>query len=202
MIDSVVAIVGMRGAGKSTYLKRSLPSLTPYLLIDPVIDPHFEQIHRPQSTQELYDLFASGTPQQVVSTPDNTASFDWMCSLVLAYGRQRLSRQERITLIVDEVDNFTTPYEIPENFRKCFAYGRHYSTNIVVCARRVVDIHKYIRSQISTWVVFPLNSEDIKTLYTVVDFPQYPELKRTDRNCEYFTYNTISHKFTKNLLTY
>lgn len=196
--NHVTTVLGHRGSGKSTWLSRNLDSYEPFILIDPLVDQRFQdmRVYRINDVSEGFRFFKEGNPRRVCISP-NLQCFDFFCGVALA--------KRGMTVVIDEVDNYTTSYFVSPNFDKMLRYGRHRQTNIVMVARRPKDINKLLRSQTTRFIIFPLGYEESKELADQIGeaYKAIPNLKcRKDISTEYLDYDFHSHDYQIKTLYY
>ncbi len=155
--NHITTVLGHRGSGKSTWLYRNIESFFPFVLVDPLYDPKYEKLnlYKIRTIPEALHLFKNGSPARIYISPD-LPTFDFFCGLMLAKGN--------MTLVIDEVDHYSTNYFISKYFKKLVKYGRHRQVNLVMVARRPKEIHPLLRSQTTRFIIFPVSGEDIREL--------------------------------------
>lgn len=196
-------ILGQRGTGKTTYLFRNLDSYEPFVVVDPVFDPKFQNadLYHLKSVDESLKFFKYGNPRRIYISP-NLVTFDFFCGVALARGN--------ITLIVDEADHYATSYYISPNFKKVINIGRHRNVNVVAICRRPNNLSPIIRGQATRFVLFQMGGEDAKKLQSYVGSEvadKIPKLQTKYANnvpvaSEYITYDFKRRVYSKELLKY
>lgn len=192
--NEIIAVFGHRGSGKTTWLMENIESFQPFLLVDPLYDPKFRVLglYNITSMDEAFDLFKNGEPKRCYITP-NLETFNIFCGLCLAKGN--------ITLIVDEVDQFSTSQYMPPHFKEAIKMGRHVGVNIIAACRRPHEMNPLIRSQANRFIIFPMGGEDCKDLTSYIKevMGLVMNLKSGDGWTEYIDYDF--RKKTANILT-
>lgn len=196
--DEVIAVFGHRGSGKTTWLIKNIDFYQPFVLVDPLYDPKFKvlDLYVIKSPDEALQLFQYGQPQRIYISP-NLETFDFFCGLILAKGN--------MTLVVDEVDNYSTSYFISPYFKKILKIGRHRNVSVITVSRRPKEMNPLIRSQAKRFIVFPMGGEDLKALESYLNktIMRYAaELKSTDEYSEYIDYNFQTHEYTVEKIIY
>jgi len=198
MDNHITLVLGHRGSGKSTWLFRNIESFRPFILIDPLFDPKYQQLglYEIEDLEELGGFFRTGRPERVYISPNRTA-FDLVCGLCLARGG--------ITMVIDEVDNYATTHRIGDYFRQVLKYGRHRGVNLVMVARRAKEINPLLRSQATRFIIFPLGAEDAAELRTHIGDEAartLGECRREDARTEYIDFGFSTNKFEKRILEF
>jgi len=182
--NQIIAVFGHRGSGKTTWLMREIDSFEPFILVDPLYDPKFKalNLYTITSIEEAFDLFKVGDPRRCYITP-NLETFNIFCGLCLAKGN--------ITLIVDEVDQYSTTQWLPARFKQAIKMGRHRGVNIIAACRRPHEMNILIRSQANRFIIFPMGGEDCKDLTSYIPdaFELIMRLKSGSDWTEYIDYN-------------
>lgn len=183
--NETTLVLGHRGSGKSTWLAQHIEGYRPFILVDPLFDPKYEKLglYKVASMPELLQLFKTGNPQRIYISP-NPKAFDLLCGMVLARGN--------LTLVIDEVDQYQDNYDIPPYFRQILKIGRHKGVNVVMVARQPKEIHKFLRSQASRFIIFPLGGEDCRELEEHIGYEakKVAMLKmQPGKGSEYLDYN-------------
>lgn len=187
--NQIIAVFGHRGSGKTTWLMNEIESFKPFLLIDPLYDPKFKtlDLYTITSIDQGFDLFVNGDPQRCYITP-NLETFNIFCGLALAKGN--------ITLIVDEVDQFSTSQYMPSRFKQAIKMGRHVGVNVIAACRRPHEMNPLIRSQANRFIIFPMGGEDCKDLVSYIPevFTLVMNLKTAEGMTEYIDYDFRAKK--------
>lgn len=155
----------------------------PFVFIDPLFDDKLfsARVYHLKTMDDAINIFKHGIPQRLYASPD-LFTFDYLCGLVLAHGQ--------LTLIIDEVDNFTTSQYLPMYFRRIVKYGRHRQIGLIAAARRPMEMNKLIRSQANRFVVFPMGGEDAKDLeeYIGSSWKDVLNLSSSNEGSQYIEY--------------
>lgn len=195
--NEMIAVLGQRGTGKTTWMFRNLPS-TPFVIVDPVYDVKFKSIplKRIETIEEGFNLFKNGSPQRIYISP-NLQTFDFFCKMILAKGN--------MTLIVDEVDHYANQWYIPDGLKKIVNVGRHRNVNLWTIARRPKNTHPIIRAQANRFIIFQMGLEDAKTLESYIGKEASDKtvtLKTEANGSEYIDYNFKTRSYTINRIVY
>lgn len=122
--NTVIAVFGRKGLGKTYMVKHLCRNCRRMILIDSMRE--YENGKIIYSFDELLNETEAGE-YRCIFRPLDPKDFDNAASLALARGHG--------TLVVDEVDQYTTSYNIPDGLRSAIHYGRHYNTDIIIAAR-------------------------------------------------------------------
>lgn len=194
----MIAVLGQRGTGKTTWIFKNLDSFAPFVLIDPLYDPKFKKVdlHHLENIADAVPLFRDKDPRRIYASP-NLSAFDFLCGCVLARGD--------MTLIVDEVDFYCTSWYISGNFKKVIDIGRHKNVNLIALCRRPKNMNPRIRAQATRFIVFPIGGEDAKDLdsYLGRGFNAHIEKLKTNGNgSQYIEYDFKTKNYSLKHLTY
>lgn len=176
----VITVLGQRGSGKSSWLKKNVPDIPRFILWDTLgeyIDPSFNQF---DNLQELYSFVYDnqGGQFQAVYNSVNDKDFDGVCMIAGAVGD--------CTLIVEEVDTYATPNYCPSELLVLLKKGRHYGVSMVFVSRRPAEIHRMITAQSQRFILFRiLEPNDVRYLKSIVGesadrLPSLPVLSYID----------------------
>lgn len=147
-MNEVIFVSGQRGSGKSYWVKDYIKGLTRYLLYDTIGEyesgPHFEDI------EDLIDYCGpyenGGGFLEAVYDPIGNDDFGLFCDVALALGN--------VYVIIEEMDEFTTPYYTPIELQQMIKRGRHRGVNVLGVSRRPAEISRLFTSQATRFVVF------------------------------------------------
>lgn len=168
----IITVLGQRGSGKSSWVKKKLPAIPRFLLWDTLGE--YAGFDMFTDRAELFRHVSerqAGIFQCVFNCLEETEAeaFDWICELAAAV--------ENVCLIVEEVDTYATPSVIPGSLRKLLKIGRHYGVSMIFVSRRPAEINRLITSQSQRFVCFRMfEPNDIRYLSSVIG-PAAAELK-------------------------
>jgi hypothetical protein len=157
----IITVLGQRGSGKSSWVKKRLPKIPRFILWDTL-----GEYKGHETFDNLEDLVRylhkneSGFFQAVYNTL-NEDEFEKVCRLAGAVGT--------CTLIVEEVDTYATPTNCPYELRKLLKVGRHYGVSMIFVSRRPAEINRLITSQSQRFVCFKMfEPRDIVYLRSII----------------------------------
>ena len=147
-MNEIIFVSGQRGSGKTYWVKDHLKGLTRYLLYDTMGEyesgPHFEEI------EELIDFLVpyenGGGFFEVVFDPIEHSDFETFCEVALALGN--------VYVVIEEIDQFATPYQTPIALQKMIKYGRHRGVNVLGVSRRPSEVSRLFTSQTTRFIIF------------------------------------------------
>lgn len=160
--SEVVAVVGLRGYGKSVWTKKYIAPRPRVFLFDPVQDYKKEGfIYYNGSAlldfndQQFYNYDNYNEFKHAISNPDDV-------DILAALSYQSTYN----TLAIDEASFiFPARQRLPEFMRELVFLGRHRNINVVIAAQRAMSIPIDLRSQINRMVSFrQLEGSDIDWL--------------------------------------
>lgn len=162
--NEIIFVSGRRGSGKSYWTKELSQSLPRCVILDPLgeykADEYFTEIEtfiEFQKADKANPKFFTVSFNPV----DLEEDFDLFCRAILARGD--------VYLIMEELDQLSTPYNTPYDFAKLIKYGRHYGIQIVGVSRRPAEVSRLFTSQASRFVCFPqFEPNDIKYWRSII----------------------------------
>ena len=142
-----IAILGTRGCGKTT-LSRKIQSAWPrQVIIDPVAEysdgivvsnfsAFSEQLKKFEAeNQKKFRLIVRPDPE----IEDHAAFLNAVLRVCFHF--------RNIQVVIEEVQYFTTPHELPTQLRNCLFMGRHQGLSLVFVTQRPGALNKNILSQ-------------------------------------------------------
>ena len=92
---------------------------------------------------------------------DDEEQLEFMCSLVCAL--------ENCFFIVEEVDQYATPSQMPHEFRKLLKTGRHFGVSMIFVSRRPAEMNRLITAQSRRFICFQmLEPADIRFMKSII----------------------------------
>lgn len=180
-MNEMIFVSGQRGSGKSYWVKDHLRGLTRYLLYDtmgeygPAAGPCFVEI------DELIDYLVpyenGGGFFEAVFAPIEDSDFETFCEVGLALGN--------VCVIIEEVDQFATPYYTPLAFQKMIKRGRHRGVNVLGVSQRPASVSRLLTSQTTRFIVFRMFEPKDITYYKSIIGPVADRLGKID-NYDFF----------------
>jgi AAA+ ATPase superfamily predicted ATPase len=177
MTNEIIVILGRKGCGKTTLLRKFVSEKKRVIFFDPIgqfsdgviiVDPlsllRFLQIN----CEKQYRIIYNPDPDSYVADGllDDTKEKDYikrhfaaLCEIV--------RNLYNVYFAVDEVDLVTRPGECPNSFRSIIAHGRHSCISIVATTRRQTETSRLLTSQADVLISFEQHEPaDIKYLAT------------------------------------
>ncbi len=146
-----ILVMGQRGCGKSYLAKRLqtmwprrvvIDSLNEYTADDGEVVSDFEAF-----SNRLLQLKESKTDRFVLifqSHPENAIGdqeFNHIMRLCFYFGG--------IQIVIEEVQNYSNPHNLPDWLKKCLLIGRHQNLSLLFTSQRPGEVNKTIISQCS-----------------------------------------------------
>lgn len=143
MKREIKLVFGKTGSGKSYFVKNEL--LKNYSRIV-IVDPQFEYEEGLvfTSIQDLSTFYLEHRPEKFTfiarfkSDRDIELLFRW-CYII-----------GNLVLVVEEAEQYISPYTKSSNFLKLVRYGRHKAVSIIGVARRLSELSTDFKSQVNT----------------------------------------------------
>jgi len=143
-------VFGVRGEGKTWYLIDKIKSSPlPCIVIDTLRDPkdnydkYAIRIYEPMILK--FDMF------KIVYTPETPVDFAAFC--------YHCARMRNYRLIIDEVDFWSSNKKVPKELLNLYRYSRHYHIDIYASCRNPYEIHRQLRGNTNTFVIYRLTEE-------------------------------------------
>lgn len=143
-------VMGRRGCGKS-YLAKRLQELWPRKVIFDSLHEYQDECERANSFLEFCEIIArlkSASPDRFtlvvnfdIESEHSQSEFDQMLRLCYYYGN--------IQVIIEEVQNFSSPHNLPHWLKNCLLTGRHQNLSLLFTTQRPGELNKTILSQCS-----------------------------------------------------
>jgi len=159
-----ITVLGQKGSGKSSWVKKKLPEIPRFILWDTLGE--YVEFKDFENCENIHDLFRyvkknEGGVFQAVYNSVEDSEIDHVCKITQAVGD--------CYLIIEEVDNFATPTNMPMELKKVLKYGRHYNISMIFISRRPAEINRLITSQSQRFVCFKMfEPRDITYLRSIM----------------------------------
>ena len=156
--SDVVTITGIRGSGKSYFLKKLMASNSCFLVYD-VMQEHNNNGGVIVNNLKDLQYHLSKGHKKIVYRPISisTIEFDWICKAVYRMGNR--------TLIVEESNRVIESMKITKGTSELIDLGRHRNVGLVCVTRRIAVLDKLPVSQSEHIIVFKtVLPNDIKYL--------------------------------------
>lgn len=149
----IALVLGRRGYGKTTYIKKALiPASGRVLIFDTLGE--YSDVARPSYT--VVDFLSSVERHQggyfrlslvpLDAGDDPSIAFDLFVRTLWALGD--------CTGVVDEIDAVSSPTSVPGSLARSIRYGRHRSVSLVAASRRAAEVPRLLTSQADLIVSF------------------------------------------------
>lgn len=189
----VVTVLGQRGSGKSSWVKRALPEIPRFIVWDTLGE--YTQFDGVESVGELIEYVyprIDGVFQVVINSMIDD-DLEQVCRVAGAV--------KNLHLIVEEVDTYATPGKAPYELKRLLKIGRHYGVSMIFVSRRPAEINRLITSQSQRFIMFRMfEPGDIRYLKSIIgpeamELTELKPLHYLDWNHGEITYGEI--KFEK-----
>lgn len=169
-----ILMVGRSGCGKS-HLGNQISEIFPRLIIFDSLDEHHKKSDSEQEVKS-FDEFSSVikmiqlyklTKFKIIvkidtSHPDNKEIINHYLKLIYHVGD--------VFVVIEETQDYCTPYEIPRYFQKCMTSGRHFNIGFLFTTQRPSFLNKTILSQCTHIFVGNLiDQNDNKAVSSFID---------------------------------
>jgi len=150
MDNEMIFVSGQRGSGKSYWIRHKTTELSRFLLFDTLSEyqgcaPSFDDLTELiEHCQKAGDGFLEALFDDPSEDPKET--FPLFCEIGQEIGN--------LYVIVEEIDIFATPYDVPEELNRLIKYGRHRGVNLIAVSRRPAEVSRLITSQATRFIIF------------------------------------------------
>ena len=144
--NEIIFVSGMRGSGKSYWVKNYLLSLPRLVVYDSLGE--YKGQKRVFQLIDLINFFKKKKEgfYDVIFDTYNNENFPLFCKVIMT--------QKNLYVIVEEIDFFSTPFFTCIELQKLIKYGRHYQINIIGISRRPAEVSRLFTSQATRFIIF------------------------------------------------
>jgi hypothetical protein len=154
--NCIIGIAGMKGYGKSTYLKNNFENSHALALIDTLGEHSAWCPPCPEKDIEKQVEWLASPPDKFMASfmlnpelkDENRDELHFNMLLKAAY------MAGDMTLVIEEVDNHASANYLPPGLKIVVDYGRHRSLDIVWLTRNLPDVPRKLTSQTDIFVLF------------------------------------------------
>jgi DNA helicase HerA-like ATPase len=149
MTNFICVVFGKKGSGKTTLVKRSASFLSRVVIFDPLSEyADGVVISDAASLAEYLRVNHAGKFKIIFRAEDDQVFSEAFYACRNMYD---------MTIIIEEVDNFCSPYDIEENLRGIIRYGRHRQLSIIGVSRRPAEVSRHLTAQADCIISFIQN---------------------------------------------
>lgn len=166
----ITVVLGQRGSGKTTWVKRQLPTLPRFILWNTVNDDYsgFEVVNDREGLYQYVWKNRSGICQVVVNYLEEKGLEDKELEGFL-FTCQVAEAVENICLIIEEIDTYATTQAIPYELKRLLKLGRHFGVSMIAVSRRPAEINRLITSQAQRFICFKtIEPNDVRYLSSII----------------------------------
>jgi len=182
----VITVLGQRGSGKSSWVKKQLPGIPRFILWDTLGEysekaGQYEGFPEFDNLSDVYSEIRAAGPNgifQIVYNSLQDEDLNSLCEIAAAAGP--------VCFIVEEVDTYATPWDCPIELKALLKKGRHWGVDMIFISRRPAEINRLITSQSQRFIVFRIiEGRDIAYLKSIIgpvadDIPKLDDLNYID----------------------
>jgi DNA helicase HerA-like ATPase len=147
---SLVCLCGVRGMGKSTWLREYLRDVRRLVLWDPMREGNFGggSITVAELARRVPALHSGVIRYSVYPTrfAAMDEEFDTFCECAWRIGA--------VCVAVEEISLVASPNAVPENFGRCVAQGRHRGLSLVVVSQRFAQVPRLATANASRIIAY------------------------------------------------
>lgn len=151
-LNEIVLILGRRGEGKTTLSKLLIKKRSRVVVWD-TLGEYQATVVGFDSLSSLHSYIVEKERFKVSYIPGvgggTTEEFDNFCKYIWA-----LSEYRELTLVVEEVDQVSSPGYVPPYFNTILRLGRHRGLRLICISRRASEVPKLLTSQTTHFISF------------------------------------------------
>lgn len=184
----IIGVFGTRGSGKTAWIRAYIQTLPRVIVLENGNEEYYDICElKAYSKEDLAAILLDRGQFKILYTNvdiDDISALDEMCEIARAYTadiNNRFNVSLPVTLIIDEAQNYTSPWKTSKTFRKSIMQSRHFDFNIVYSTQRPSQISRNLTSQSSRFVIYNLAEHtDVKFFYSFIgaDASLIPDLRR------------------------
>lgn len=166
-IRKITLIVGKTGYGKSYFLKtKILPSLERVIIFDLMNEYNEDNdfnssgyiyINDIENFREYLSDNYDNEQLKIIVTLDSHEEYEFalqLCNILI-----------NVTIVIEEINNFSNAYGNTPELEKIIRFGRHRSLSIIGVTQRFSDLSLLLRNNLDNLIIFNLTApNDIKYL--------------------------------------
>jgi type IV secretory pathway VirB4 component len=170
----VIGVFGTRGTGKTAWIKEKIKTLSRVIILengneeyDDIAD--FVAHNKPELAAALINRGQFKILYSNFDSEDPVSAMDEMCELAEAYTKDiknRFNVSLPVNLVIDEAQNWTSPWKTPPKLRRAIMQSRHLDFDIIYSTQRPSQISRNLTSQSNRFIIYSLaEPTDIKFFY-------------------------------------
>ena len=184
----IIGVFGTRGGGKTVWIRDYIQTLPRVIVLENGNEEYTDICPlKAYSIEQLAESLLDRGKFKILYTnvdSDDITALDEMCEIARAYTadiNNRFNVSLPITLVIDEAQNYTSPWKTSKMFRKAIMQSRHFDFNIVYSTQRPSQISRNLTSQSSRFIIYNLvEHTDVKFFYSFIgaDASLIPDLRK------------------------
>ena len=204
----IIGVFGTRGSGKTVWIRQTIVNLPRVIVLENGNEEYDDICNlKAYSKEELAECLLDRGKFHILYTNTEVGdieALDEMCEIARAYTAdvyQRFNVSLPISLIIDEAQNYTSPWKTSQTFRKSIMQSRHFDFNIIYSTQRPSQISRNLTSQSSKFIIYNLvENTDVKFFYSFIgaDASYIPAL----RKYHYLDCNLSNREVIEKMLNY
>ncbi len=203
MDRNIIGVFGTAGSGKTTWIKEYIKKVPRVLILENGLEEFDGETFYEKPLLARY-LFNRGRFSALYIDPDaeDEDSLEDICEVAVEYTKYCKAKFHvvlNLLLVVDEAQNYTSPYKIGRKFKKTIMLSRHYSIQLIYSSQRPSQISRNLTSQSSKFIIFNLQEKrDVDFFYGFIgkEATQIPTL----RPFHYLECDLVKHTVIKKML--
>ncbi len=173
---SIIGVFGTRGSGKTAWIHENIKELPRAIVLENGNEEYDDVCEiKAYSKEELAENLLDRGKFHILYTNtevDDIQALDEMCEIARAYTSDIYTRFHvslPVTLVIDEAQNYTSPWKTSKTFRKSIMQSRHFDFNIIYSTQRPSQISRNLTSQSSQFIIYNLvEHTDVKFFYSFI----------------------------------
>lgn len=155
----IIGVLGKKGSGKSALVKKGLPSLKRYLVVDVLHEYTHGVIFYNAADVIIYiDQYKDDDFHAIFRPPDGNEEAETEKILCM------MNNVNNYTIIMEEVDYHCNPNYVHPELLRLVKYGRHYGRSLIWLSRNAAEVNRNLTRQSDVLITF-LQTEPIDLKY-------------------------------------
>lgn len=157
-VNSIICVAGMRGHGKSTFVRNALSGVKRILICDALGEHQSIAPAYSGTLAEQLKAFSKETERDTFSRsfllPADREQQDLAFHLLCRMAYICAARDGRIAFAIEEVDYFSRSNAENPGLNIIIQYGRHAPVDVIYTTRSLVSISRRLTSETDAWILF------------------------------------------------
>lgn len=163
MNRNIIGVFGTAGSGKTTWIQNQITDIPRVLILENGLEEFEGETFYSKPEIAAY-LINRGQFHALYLDPDadEETNADEFCDIAISYTqycKQKFHVWLNLLLVIDEAQNYTSPYKIGKKLKKTIMLSRHYAIELIYSSQRPSQISRNLTSQSSRFIIFNLQEK-------------------------------------------